>query len=106
MCASIMPLISPHGVGDVDGSPVMLISDSGKTAQPSALSKPKAPASPGATSFSAPEPSAASALPAAGSETLNVPPPWESTFQSACGLASSALVVASPEPARNFASLV
>src|SRR3954470_22900376 len=98
MCASSRPLTSPHGFSLVDGSPVTLTSDSGKIAQPWALAKSNVPAFAGSTSVSLP-PSTASALLAAGSETLNAPV-VPSTFQSASGPGPDALVTSEPEPDR------
>jgi hypothetical protein len=85
MWASVSPLTSPHGVGKVDGSPVTSTSDSGNVAQPSAGANANVPAFAGSTSVSPPPASVASALPAAGSETLKAPV-VPSTLQSASAL--------------------
>src|SRR3954452_8594728 len=98
MCASIMPRTSPHGLGIVDGAPSTLTSDSGKIAQPSARVKSNVAPAAGSTSTSLP-PETPSALPAAGSETLNAPV-VPSTFQSAFGPGSDALATSEPEPDR------
>src|SRR4051812_6059342 len=97
MCASTRPRTSPNEYLPFDGVPLAVVTASGNSAQPVALSKLKRPAEPGSTSASLPPPTP-SALPCDGSMTLNEPPEASSSFQSPSGPPSLARVKPPPMP--------
>jgi hypothetical protein len=91
MCASIRPRTSPNGYLPFDGVPVAVVTASGNSLQPPALSNLNSPAAPGSTSASLPA-LTPSALLCAGSSTLNAPPGASCTVQSPDGPPSDARV--------------